>query len=56
MLGTTDYTDHNRRQRELTSCLSRIVREDMEESERDREVVTRIHTAFPMLFEESTVV
>lgn len=55
VLCTTEYTEHNRRQRELTICLSRIAREDLEESEGDREVVARIRTKFPMLFEESTV-
>eukprot|EP00731_Ephydatia_muelleri_P002648 Em0001g2648a len=56
VFSTTEYTEHNRRQRELTICLSRIAREDLEESERDRELVARIHTAFPLLFEESTVI
>eukprot|EP00731_Ephydatia_muelleri_P002655 Em0001g2655a len=56
VLSTTEYTEHNRRQRELTICLSRIAREDLEESKSDRELVARIHTAFPLLFEESTVI
>ena len=53
-MGSTDYRDHLHRHRDLVACLNRVGNEEEAESQEDRELVKKIWTTYPQVFEEIT--
>ena len=54
IVGSTPYSEHKHRQSALTACLNRIAHEEGSEGTKDLELVKKIWSSYPGLFEEVT--
>jgi hypothetical protein len=50
LLGSTDYSDHNHRRDDITTCLSRILKEEEEESREDQASIRQLLQTYPGVF------
>ena len=54
IVGSTDYTDHKHRQHDIITSLNRISREEGHDSQADKEMINKIWSTYPSLFEKIT--
>jgi hypothetical protein len=54
IVGSTPYLEHKHRQSALTACLNRIAHEEGSEGTKDLDLVKKIWSSYPGLFEEVT--